>query len=85
MNLVHTSMHQIVSDSSQLGRSMVRRRGKQNGAEKERIMMRKSTKKGFGKKGSRLRSDDLVETNLSTNHVDCNMLLHKELAHVQRR
>ena len=35
MNLVHTSMHQIVSDSSQLGLSMVRRRGKQNGAEKE--------------------------------------------------
>ena len=85
MNLVHTSMHQIVSDSSQLGRSMVRRRGKQNGAEKERIMMRKSTKTGVGKKGARLRSDDLVETNPSTNHVDCNMLLHKELAHVQRR
>ena len=85
MNLVHTSMHQIVSDSSQLGRSMVRRRGKQNGAEKERIMMRKSTKTRIWEKASRLRSDDLVETNPSTNHVDCNMLLHKELAHVQRR
>ena len=51
MDLVHTSMHQIVSATSKMGRSMVRRRGKQNGAEKERIMMRKSTKTGFGKRG----------------------------------